>query len=139
MNYTISKGPGSPEATGKDSLQVQDSGKVAALEVENRERELNAFVRLVLGDEATLTPSGNVVLAVARLKKDLEELARLRAGGCARDQRTTQFCAEAVELEAKLDKEREYSRGLEEAGDLLAETSTTPAIERWTAAKEAKP
>lgn len=42
------------------------------------ERELNAFVRLALGDEAALTLSGNVVLAVATLKRDLEELARLR-------------------------------------------------------------
>lgn len=30
------------------------------------------------------------------------EVARLQAGGCARDQRTTQFCAEAVELSQKL-------------------------------------
>lgn len=31
------------------------------------------------------------------------EIARLKAGGCARDQRTTQFCGEAVELAQKLD------------------------------------
>lgn len=31
------------------------------------------------------------------------EIARLKAGGCARDQRTTQFCAEAVDLAQKLD------------------------------------
>lgn len=32
------------------------------------------------------------------------EIARLKAGGCARDQRTTQWCAEAVELARKLEE-----------------------------------
>lgn len=31
------------------------------------------------------------------------EIARLQAGGCSRDQRTTQWCAEAVDLAQKLD------------------------------------
>lgn len=31
------------------------------------------------------------------------EIERLRAGGCARDQRTTQYCAEAAGLQAELD------------------------------------
>lgn len=30
------------------------------------------------------------------------EIDRLRSGGCARDQKTTQYCGEAVALEAKL-------------------------------------
>lgn len=34
------------------------------------------------------------------------ELARLRAGGCARDQRTTQFCAEAVALQRENERLR---------------------------------
>lgn len=34
------------------------------------------------------------------------ELSRLRAGGCARDQRTTQFCAEAVALAKERDELR---------------------------------
>ena len=31
-----------------------------------------------------------------------DEIERLRAGGCARDQRTTQYCAEASRLQAEL-------------------------------------
>lgn len=34
------------------------------------------------------------------------EVERLRAGGCARDQRTTQYCAEAAWLKAELDRVR---------------------------------
>lgn len=34
------------------------------------------------------------------------EIARLRAGGCARDQGTTQFCAEAAKLAAENGKLR---------------------------------
>ena len=40
------------------------------------------------------------LLAICR--RDRAEVERLRAGGCARDQNTTQYCAEAVTLEAKL-------------------------------------
>ena len=32
-----------------------------------------------------------------------DEIERLRRGGCARDQRTTQYCAEAVSLQNQLD------------------------------------
>lgn len=32
-----------------------------------------------------------------------DEIERLRAGGCARDQTTTQFCAQAVALQRRLD------------------------------------
>lgn len=34
------------------------------------------------------------------------EVNRLRAGGCARDQRTTQWCAEAVSLQAEVTRLR---------------------------------
>jgi hypothetical protein len=51
---------------------------------------------------------------VARLTRErddaLAEVARLKAGGCARNQRTTQFCAEAVALQERVKR-------LEEAGD----------------------
>lgn len=50
------------------------------------------------------------------------EIARLKAGGCARDQRTTQFCAEAVEL----------ARKLEEANKRIAE------LEQWIRGLELK-
>ena len=36
-----------------------------------------------------------------------DEIERLRAGGCARDQKTTQYCAEAVRLQAEIDRLRE--------------------------------
>jgi hypothetical protein len=49
------------------------------------------------------------------MQKAADEIERLRAGGCARDQRTTQFCAEAVALEDQL---RELSG---EAGKLREE------------------
>ena len=43
---------------------------------------------------------------VARLTKErdeaLAEVVRLKSGGCARDQRTTQFCAEAAELQGRV-------------------------------------
>jgi outer membrane murein-binding lipoprotein Lpp len=31
-----------------------------------------------------------------------DEIERLRGGGCVRDQRTTQYCAEAVRLQARV-------------------------------------
>lgn len=43
------------------------------------------------------------------------ELARLRAGGCARDQRTTQFCAEAVALQRENERLRAQVAKLREA------------------------
>lgn len=41
-----------------------------------------------------------------------DEIERLRAGGCARDQTTTQFCAEAVYLQRELDASRQRNREL---------------------------
>jgi hypothetical protein len=45
---------------------------------------------------------------VARLTKErdkaLAEVARIKSGGCARDQRTTQFCAEAVALQERVNR-----------------------------------
>lgn len=51
--------------------------------------------------------------AEAKLKEALTEIERLRAGGCARDQRTTQYCAEAVRIQAEIErirKERDEAR-----------------------------
>ena len=52
--------------------------------------------------------------AVSHLCRQLEreltaaqaEIARLKAGGCARDQRTTQFCAEALALNDEIERLR---------------------------------
>jgi hypothetical protein len=79
-----------------------------------------------------------VAAEVARLTKErdeaLTEVARIKAGGCARDQRTTQWCAEAVGLQERVKR-------LEEAGDAMAADDATMAdvVEAWKAAKEAKP
>lgn len=40
--------------------------------------------------------------AVAEIDRLTSEVDRLQAGGCARDQRTTQFCAEAVAKDAEI-------------------------------------
>ncbi len=73
----------------------------------------------------------------------LAEVARLKAGGCARDQRTTQWCAEAVALQERVKR-------LEEAGDeiiwafcpasvsMMTERESD-ALKCWNNAKEAKP
>jgi hypothetical protein len=43
-----------------------------------------------------------------------KEIKRLRAGGCARDQTTTQFCAEAVELREQNDWLLQWLRAIAE-------------------------
>lgn len=43
------------------------------------------------------------------------EVKRLRAGGCARDQRTTQFCAEAVAKDAEIAKLRDQILGYQQS------------------------
>ena len=48
--------------------------------------------------------AGPIVPNVCTMAAD--EIERLRAGGCARDQRTTQYCAEAVRLQAERDEAR---------------------------------
>jgi len=83
---------------------------------------------------------------VARLTKERDEaraeVARLKAGGCARYQRTTQFCAEAVALQERVKR-------LEEAGDKMANEPCGCVCDGpcehvrsfldWVEAKEAKP
>jgi hypothetical protein len=40
--------------------------------------------------------------AADMIKRQAAEIARLKAGGCARDQTTTQYCAEAAALAAEI-------------------------------------
>ena len=39
---------------------------------------------------------------VLHMRAGADEIARLRAGGCARDQGTTQYCAEAAKKDAEI-------------------------------------
>jgi hypothetical protein len=59
------------------------------------------------------------------LREAAKELDRLYAGGCARDQFTTQYCAEAARLAAKNEQNRidleEYRRDVERLRAALRE------------------
>lgn len=55
----------------------------------------------------------------------LDEIARLQAGGCARDQRTTQFCAEVVERDRVI---RELRGEVERLTGELAEYRGAPLL-----------
>lgn len=48
-----------------------------------------------------------------------DEIERLRAGGCARDQKTTQFCAEAVTLQREVEMLREVVAEMRERNNKL--------------------
>jgi hypothetical protein len=43
---------------------------------------------------------------VKLMREAADEIERLRKGGCARDQTTTQYCAEAVRLQQERDESR---------------------------------
>lgn len=60
------------------------------------------------------------------------EIDRLKAGGCARDQRTTQFCAEAVKLQEENAKLRRALQRLVEARDDRSLEDFTPEeLDAW--------
>jgi hypothetical protein len=44
--------------------------------------------------------------AADMIERQAAEIARLKAGGCARDQTTTQYCAEAAALAAEIERLR---------------------------------
>jgi hypothetical protein len=52
---------------------------------------------------------------------DAQKQAGVGTPGCARGQNTTQFCAEAVDWQAKYDREAEIADGLRKANDRLSE------------------
>lgn len=52
-------------------------------------------------------------------KNAADEIERLRAGGCARDQQTTQFCAEAVTLQREVEMLREMVAEMRERNNKL--------------------
>jgi hypothetical protein len=60
-------------------------------------------------DREPFTPAH--VLCSCRLANDAaNEIERLRAGGCARDQTTTQYCAEVVARDAEIERLRAASQ-----------------------------
>jgi len=69
-------------------------------------------------------PSGATVLRSLAAERDalMAEVARLKAGGCTRDQNTTQFCAEAVALQAENARLREALGDMKPARAALGET-----------------
>ena len=54
---------------------------------------------------------GNLVL---HMRAAADEIERLRAGGCARDQGTTQYCAEAARLAAENERLRAALKQIDE-------------------------
>ena len=81
------------------------------------------------------TPEGGLYLEAA------DEIRRLRAGGCARDQGTTQYCAEAAALAAENAKLREANELLltdvrrtdVDMREMLAENKRLRAALKWFA------
>lgn len=64
------------------------------------------------------------------------EIARLKAGGCARDQRTTQFCGEALKLQEENARLRRALERLVESPDNRSLEDFTPEeLEAWANAK----
>ena len=62
--------------------------------------------RLRLYANASIIDGGLASVFRAYLNIAADEIERLRRGGCARDQRTTQFCAEAVALQELIEQLR---------------------------------
>ena len=86
-------------------------------------------------------------LAQEELTAAQAEIARLKAGGCARDQRTTQFCGEALKLQEENARLQERIRRFEAAGDAILwyfrpkDTGDisflqSEAMKQWAAAKD---
>lgn len=130
----------------------------AALSQAERERDeaLAAVARMQKREQLYLGPDCGVILkdkgesmtivplcvhqrealdkALGERDEALAEIERLRAGGCARDQRTTQWCAEAVEQRSRAEqaeRERDEARALlrEARGWLVAfEDPLDPAL-----------
>ncbi|NBW12826.1 MAG: hypothetical protein EBR82_32860 [Caulobacteraceae bacterium] len=73
------------------------------------------------GQEMGMRSEGCLENEIANLTRDLTaanaEIARLKAGGCARDQRTTQFCAEVLKLQEENATFRSAIRQMSEVED----------------------
>jgi hypothetical protein len=74
-------------------------------------------------DQDDLARSSRWVLI--RVQEAADEIERLRAGGCARNQRATQYCAEAATLQRKIDVLNDTLLNSVKACDLVREQRDT--------------
>ena len=83
--------------------------------------------------------TGDAVCVSVKFSRKLEreltaaqtEIARLKAGGCARNQRTTQFCAEALTLQEENAKLQERVKKRDKAMHALAAIIGPPGKQTW--------
>jgi len=78
---------------------------------------------------------------VALLTKERDEarteVARLKTGGCARDQRTTQFCAEAVALQERVRRLENVIQKLINIPNECHCQLSNESLDAWDSASEA--
>ena len=79
-----------------------------------------------LREEGFITHMAKLPRESKLLHAAADEIERLRAGGCARDQKTTQYCAEAVVLQEKCNKLHERCMHLENYIDIECENKEIP-------------
>lgn len=72
-----------------------------------------------LRNEAFITHMARLPRESKILHAAADEIERLRAGGCVRDQKTTQFCAEAVTLQREVEMLREVVAEMRERNNKL--------------------
>jgi hypothetical protein len=92
----------------RDGLQRANQSLAEKVSTVTREREDAIEARNVIAKNIR----AEMILKMQEVARERDEaraeVARLKAGGCARDQRTTQFCAEAVALQERVKRlERE--------------------------------
>lgn len=68
---------------------------------------------------------------VLHMRAGADEIARLRAGGCARDQGTTQYCAEAARLAAENERLRTALRDARVSVEGWADYASDYIKEKW--------
>lgn len=65
-----------------------------------------------LREEGFVTHMAKLARESKLLHEAADEIERLRKGGCARDQKTTQYCAEAVTLQREVERLRHELDGV---------------------------
>lgn len=86
-----------------------------------------------LREEGFITHMARLTRESKLLHEAADEIERLRAGGCARDQKTTQYCAEAVALQEKCNKLHERCMHLENYIDIECANKEIPMEGEMTA------